>query len=88
MGRQLERRICRLEALCSAAPADSSPGLIICEVGETIEAAILRTCGPSGLPPRPPEAGPNLIIVPVRPTPTISGLSVELEQLRTRCGIQ
>jgi hypothetical protein len=68
MGRQLERRICRLETSCSVALPDSFPGLIVCEIGETIEAAILRTCGPTGLPPRPPEAGPHLIIVPVRPT--------------------
>ena len=69
MGRQLERRICRLEASCSVAPSDSLTRLIICEVGETVEAAIVRTCGPGGLPARPVGAPPDLIIVPISKCP-------------------
>jgi hypothetical protein len=60
----------RVTAAVNEAARLVMPGLIVSEVGETIEAAILRTCGAGGLPPRPPQAGPYLIIVPVRPTPT------------------
>jgi hypothetical protein len=69
MGRQFERRIRRLEASCSVAPNDSFPRLIVCEVGEPIEAAIVRTYGPAGMPARPPGAPPDLIIVPVSKCP-------------------
>jgi hypothetical protein len=66
---QLERRICRLEASCGVAPGDSFRPLIVCEVGETIEAAIVRTYGPGGVPSRPAGAPPDLIIVPVGKRP-------------------
>jgi hypothetical protein len=69
VGRQLDRRICRLEAACSIAPNDSFPRLIVCEVGETVEAAIARTYGPAGLPARLAGAPPDLIIVPVSKCP-------------------
>jgi hypothetical protein len=39
--------------------------LIICQPGESQEAAIMRVCGPQGLPQRPPEDGPHLIVIPV-----------------------
>src|SRR5690349_18650638 len=64
MARQLERRISRLESSRTVSPPASLP-LIICEPGESQEAAILRVCGPQGLPQRPPEDGPHLIIVPI-----------------------
>lgn len=65
MVRQLERRISRLESSRKVSPASGLPMLIICELGESEEAAILRVCGPQGLPQRAPEDGPHLIIVPV-----------------------
>ena len=66
MARQLERRISRLESSQNVSPPAGPPMLIICEPGESQEAAILRVCGPNGLPPRPPEAGPHLIVIPIR----------------------
>jgi hypothetical protein len=63
--RQLERRISRLEGTQNIGPPVDPPMLIICEPGESEGAAVLRVCGPQGLPPRPVEAGPHLIIVPI-----------------------
>jgi len=34
--------------------------LIVAELGESKEAAIMRVCGPQGLPQRAPEDGPHL----------------------------
>jgi hypothetical protein len=65
MVRQLERRISRLESSRKVSPASGLPMLIICEPGESEESAIMRVCGPQGLPERAPEDGPHLIIVPV-----------------------
>jgi hypothetical protein len=77
MARQLERRISRLEINRISPPADL-PMLIVCESGESQEAAILRVCGPQGLPERAPEDGPHLIIVPVAsPARGKSGIAVD-----------
>jgi hypothetical protein len=65
MVRQLERRVSKLEGTQNVGPPVGPPMLIICEPGESEKAAVLRVCGPQGLPPRPAEAGPLLIIVPL-----------------------
>jgi hypothetical protein len=64
MARALENRIARLEN--SQGPLAGPPLLIMPEPDESAEAAIRRVCGKAGLPPRPPEAGPHLIVVPLR----------------------
>ena len=68
MARQLERRISRLEGARNVSPSVGPSMLIVAELGESEEAAIMRVCGPQGLPQRPPEAGPHLIIVPIAST--------------------
>ena len=65
MARQLERRISKLESAQTVSPSVGPPMLIIAKLGESKEAAIMRVCGPQGLPQRPPEDGPHLIVVPV-----------------------
>ena len=65
MARQLERRISKLESAQTVSPSVGPPMLIICQPGEPKEDAIMRVCGPQGLPQRPPEDGPHLIVIPV-----------------------
>lgn len=65
MGRQIERRIWRLESTLSESFSVGPPMLIVAELGESEEAAIARVCGPQGLPQRAPEDGPHLIVIPV-----------------------
>lgn len=48
-----ERRIARLEARPPPLSSFTPPLIIIVHDGETQEAAILRQCGPGGLPPVP-----------------------------------
>jgi hypothetical protein len=64
MARALENRILRLET--SQRPLAGPPLLIVPEPDESTEAAIRRVCGEAGLPPRPAEAAPHLIVVPLR----------------------
>jgi hypothetical protein len=68
MVRQLERRISKLEGTQNIGPPVDPPMLIICEPDESEEAAVLRVCGPKGLPSRPAGTGPHLIVVPIRGT--------------------
>jgi hypothetical protein len=63
---RLEQRISRLEGARNVSPSVGPPILIVARLGESEDAAILRVCGPNGLPPRPPEAGPHLIVIPIR----------------------
>ncbi len=63
MARALENRIARLES--SQRPVTGPPLLIVPAPDELTEAAIRRICGEAGLPPRPPEAGPHLVVVPL-----------------------
>ena len=63
--RQLKRRISRLEGAQNVSLSVGPPMLIVAELGESKEAAIMRVCGPQGLPQRPPEDGPHLIVIPV-----------------------
>ena len=65
MARQLELRISKLESAETVSPSVGPPMLILAKLGESAEAAILRVCGPQGLPQRPPEDGPHLIVIPV-----------------------
>jgi hypothetical protein len=65
MARQLERRISRLEGAQNVSPSVGPPMLIVAELGESKQAAIMRVCGPQGLPQRAPEDGPHLILIPV-----------------------
>jgi hypothetical protein len=67
MGRATVRRIVRLEKSCrESIPAPPTP-LIIAEPGESMEQAIFRLFGEAGLPQRPVECGPYLVILPIRP---------------------
>jgi hypothetical protein len=68
MVRQLERRISRLEGAQNVAPPVGLPKLIVCQLGESAEEAILRVCGgEAGLPAGSTETGPHLIVIPVAP---------------------
>ena len=67
MARQLEHRISKLESAETVSPSVGPPMLILAKSGESAEAAILRVCGPQGLPQRPPEDGPHLIVILVAP---------------------
>ena len=76
MARQLERRISRLESRRNVSPPSGLPMLIICEPGESQEAAITRVCGAEGLPQRAPEDGPHLILIPVAsPARGVNGIA-------------
>lgn len=65
----LAGRLARLEAAARPALARGySPLLIICNGradGESREAAILRACGPAGLPAVPPGQMPHFVITAV-----------------------
>jgi hypothetical protein len=65
MQRALERRIVRLENVSAASHPPNPPMMIVCDPGESEDAAIFRICGEAGLPSRPPKAGPHLILVPL-----------------------
>ena len=65
--RGIERRVLRLERASLLRPSPEPPLLIVGKPGESREEAILRVCGPEGLPPRRPEDAPHLVMLVVRP---------------------
>ena len=65
--RGIERRVARLERMPSLRLSAEPPRLTIGKPGESKEVAILRVCGPEGLPPRRPEDAPHLVMLVVRP---------------------
>jgi hypothetical protein len=79
MIRQLERRISRLESAHNASPPVGLPMLIVARVGESEESAIMRICGPQGLPQRAPQDGPHLIIIPVASARSTNSVAADNE---------
>lgn len=66
-----KRRVARLEAECLPVPSVAYPGaqIIVVNEGETTDEAILRTCGPAGLPPAIPGRLRSFIVTPRWVTP-------------------
>ncbi len=65
-----KKRLTKLEAkLGPASPTTAFPKVVVMQPGETQEEAILRVCGPGGLPPVPPGGPPHVIVVPVKAPP-------------------
>lgn len=64
-----ERRVVRLEARPPPRSHYTPPVIVIVHEGETRDAAILRTCGPGGLPPVPPGHPGHFIVNARRAAP-------------------